>query len=113
MVNAIGASSAYQQPSSGSSAAGLQAQLVCYEKQLSDSTCCPSSKTQAGQQKIQEISSRISEVRARITQIENSKPPSQQAVPPSAEVSAVATDANKNRVAAGVERTGSIIDIQA
>jgi len=73
MVQAIGSSAAGGAVDSGAGAAGLQAQLVRYQKQLSECANCASSKTAEGKAEIQAISGRISEIRARIDKVTEAK----------------------------------------
>ena len=75
MVAAIGsASAAYGGGVTRTPAAGLEAQLVRYQKELADCVNCESAKTPEGKERIQTISNKISEVRARIDEIDSSQP---------------------------------------
>lgn len=69
MVQAIGSAAVSGSLSAGATAAGLEAQLVRYQKQLSDCVNCDSAKTAEGKAVIDAISSRISEVRARLVSV--------------------------------------------
>ena len=53
----------------------LDADLAKYQKQLSDSVNCASSKTLEGKTQIQELSNKITETQARIKQVVASSPP--------------------------------------
>lgn len=55
------------------SAAGLQAQLQRYQKQLSDCVNCASAKTPEGKANIQALSARISQIEQRIVQKDNAR----------------------------------------
>lgn len=69
MVQAIGSSAGSGAISTGAAAAGLEAQLTRYQKQLSECVNCASSRTAEGKAEIEAISARISEVRARIEKV--------------------------------------------
>lgn len=77
MVQAIGSSAVSGSVNTGAAAAGLEAQLVRYQKQLSECVNCDSSKTAEGKAEIQAISSKISDVRERIDKVTGVKPSSQ------------------------------------
>lgn len=77
MVQAIGSSAVSGSISTGAAAVGLEAQLVRYQKLLSECVNCDSSKTAKGKADIQAISVKISEVRERIDRITEVKPASQ------------------------------------
>ncbi|HAT31472.1 MAG TPA: hypothetical protein DCW29_11655 [Janthinobacterium sp.] len=68
MVQAIGgaAGSDTKNKDGAAAAASLEAQLLRYQKQLSDCVNCDSSKTPEGKAQIQAIASKISEVKDRI-----------------------------------------------
>ena len=79
MVAAIGASpaaasAAYSSGVARIPAAGLEAQLVRYQKELADCVNCDSAKTPEGKAQIETISNKISEVRARIDEIDIPQP---------------------------------------
>jgi hypothetical protein len=57
------------------SAAGLQAQIAIYQRQLSDCVNCSSADTIAGKSDIQQISSKISAAKSQIQQIQDQTPP--------------------------------------
>jgi len=101
MLSAIGSSAYSGFVGSGPSAAGLQAQLDRYQKQLSDCVNCSSANTLEGRKAIQDLSGQISEVKARIEQITSTKSNAQPAAP-SARIS---TDiaANKDALASGLQ----------
>ncbi len=56
-------------------AAGIQAQIAIYQRQLSDCVNCSSADTIEGKTQIQEISSKISTAKAQIQQISDQAPP--------------------------------------
>ncbi len=56
-------------------AAGIQAQIAIYQRQLSDCVNCSSADTIEGKNQIQEISSKISTAKAQIQQISDQAPP--------------------------------------
>jgi hypothetical protein len=75
MVAAIGsASAAAYSGVARTPAAGLEAQLARYQKELADCVNCDSAKTPEGKEQIQAISNKISEVRARIDEIDSAQP---------------------------------------
>ncbi len=71
MSIAIGSSSLSGVSGGQSSRAALRAEVVRYQKQLSDCVNCSSSKTLEGKAHIQELSTRISVDQQRIKQIES------------------------------------------
>lgn len=74
MVQAVGASATVNQSTDpAAAAAGLEARLVRYQKQLSECVNCDSSKTASGKAEIESISGKISEVRDRIARIAESR----------------------------------------
>ena len=66
MVQAIGSATVSGGLGAGAATASLEAQLVRYQKQLSDCVNCDSAKTAEGKAAIDALSSKISEVRTRI-----------------------------------------------
>ena len=75
MSIAIGSSSLSCAVGGQPSRASLDADLARYQKQLSDSVNCASSKTLEGKTHIQELSNKISSTQERIQQVEAAKPP--------------------------------------
>ena len=73
MVAAISSSTAVVVAAAVNPAAGLEAQLQRYQKELSDCVNCDSANTAAGKETIQAISAKISGVRARLEEIAVSK----------------------------------------
>jgi hypothetical protein len=74
MVAAIGSSSLPSSTATASPVAGLEAQIVRYQKQLSDCVNCDSANTVQGKETIQQLSDKISAVKAKIEEINVSKP---------------------------------------
>lgn len=70
-ISAIGTSPVAAAGYGAPSAAGLQAQLQRFQKQLSECVNCASAKTPEGKANIQAISARISQIRERINQAED------------------------------------------
>ena len=83
MVAAIGTATA-SATSGGFGTAGLEAQIVRYEKQLSDCVNCASAKTPEGKKAIAEISNKISATRARIDEMQVTRQVAQPAAPKAA-----------------------------
>ncbi|MGZ3236823.1 MAG: hypothetical protein ACXU8A_05540 [Burkholderiaceae bacterium] len=77
MVAAIGSTALPSSSTSVSPTAGLEAQIVRYQKQLSDCVNCDSANTAQGKENIQEISNKISAAKAKIEEINVSRPVSQ------------------------------------
>jgi hypothetical protein len=77
MVAAIGSSTLPSSSTSVSPTAGLEAQIIRYQKQLSDCVNCDSANTAQGKENIQAISNKISAARAKIEEINVSRPISQ------------------------------------
>ena len=74
MVSAIGSSSASDAAFTiGTSAAGIEAQLTRYKKELSDCVNCASAETTAGKAAIEAIANKISSAEARIDKLSASK----------------------------------------
>jgi hypothetical protein len=73
MVAAIGSTALPSSSTSASPTAGLEAQIIRYQKQLSDCVNCDSANTAQGKETIQAISSKISAARAKIEEINVSK----------------------------------------
>lgn len=72
MINAIGSS--FSTGTSGPSAAGLEAQLTRYQKQLSDCVnCAETSKTPQGQETARSLSDKISQIKAQLDAVATSK----------------------------------------
>ena len=53
---------------------GLKAQLARLQKELAECVSCPSSKTQEGKAKIQEISNQIGETESRLKSVREAEP---------------------------------------
>lgn len=125
MVSAIASSPASSAtPTTGTSTAGIEAQIVRYKKELSDCVNCPSSKPPEGKAAIQAITNKISTAQARIEKINADKPASQPAA--SSTTTANNTPANTYAVAstavsktsaesasASGSTTGSLVDVFA
>lgn len=77
MVAAIGSFTPPSPGAAGSPVSALEAQIVRYQKQLSDCVNCDSAKTIEGKAAIQQISDKIQAARARIEEITVSKPVNQ------------------------------------
>ena len=115
MVQAIATSSGSGALHAGATVASLEAQLVRYQKQLSDCVNCGSAKTVEGKAAIDALSSKISEVRARIetvTEVKASDDTTPLATGTSTEISA------NNDTSAAVPKwttatVGSQVDVQA
>jgi hypothetical protein len=74
MVAAIGSTALPSSSTSVSPTAGLEAQIIRYQKQLSDCVNCDSANTAQGKETIQEISNKISAAKAKIEEVNVSKP---------------------------------------
>jgi hypothetical protein len=79
MSIAIGSASSYYASAGGVSIPGLEAQLACQQKTLSEKDNCGSSKTPEGKVAILVISNKIRTLRARIEDVENANPGSNSA----------------------------------
>ena len=72
MVNAIGSYPSFN--STGTSAAGLEAQLTRYQRQLSDCVnCSATSKTPEGRETARALSDKIGEIKAQLEAVTTSK----------------------------------------
>jgi len=112
MVSAVGSSPASSAtPTTGSSTAGIEAQIVRYKKELSDCVNCASSKTPEGKAAIQAISTKISTAQARIEKINADKPASQPAASNTA--SADKTPANTYAAASAAASKTSVESVSA
>lgn len=74
MVAAIGSTALPGSGASASPTAGLEAQVIRYQKQLSDCVNCDSANTAQGKETIQQVSNKISAAKARIEEINVSRP---------------------------------------
>ena len=74
MVQAVGGTAATSISSGPAKAAGLEYQLLRYQKQLSECVNCASAKTAQGKATIEAISGKISSIRLRIDAVASSNP---------------------------------------
>jgi hypothetical protein len=124
MVSAIGSSTTSSAaPTTGTSTAGIEAQIVRYKKELSDCVNCASSKTPEGKAAIEAISTKISTAQARIEKINTDKPPAPSTTTanntPTNTYAAASTAASKTSVesvsasTASGSTTGRLVDVFA
>lgn len=81
MISTIGPSSLASTTAGGTSAAGIEAQIARYQKELSDCVNCDSANTREGKEKIQTISDKISSAKARLEEITARKSSNQPTAP--------------------------------
>jgi hypothetical protein len=107
MVAAIGSSTLPSSSTSVSPTAGLEAQIIRYQKQLSDCVNCDSANTAQGKENIQAISNKISAARAKIEEINVSRPISQ-TVSTDNQVNATAKQDEATATAAAVNQASAV-----
>ncbi|MFP5418288.1 MAG: hypothetical protein ACLGHA_03935 [Gammaproteobacteria bacterium] len=114
MVSAIG--SAFASPTvsdPAATAAGIEAQVARYKKELSDCVNCESAKTTAGKAEIAALAGKISAAEARIEKISAGRPRSEPAASPLADdattrASADATGLDPGNTQRGGQQSASV-----
>lgn len=100
MIGAISSPNSSLPTGTVKSATGLEAQLIRYQKELSDCVNCDTENTLAGRESIQSLSGKISAIKARIEEVNLSRS-SAQAVPAN---SSPSTPVSENKAASPAGR---------